>query len=167
MAANGLGDWILGASSSFLLALATDRAFLIDWKGFIGTDKKKKTASAKLSDIFRSPCFEWDLSLTSRNIREHSFLRITLEDSLNDDMNLLLNSTGDSWENHQIIKAHSSIDYSGAIFLNPSFGSISKLFPMNYLSRIREIKIPVREKLTFVVRYLFSPNIEKYEKNVR
>ena len=163
----GFGNRMFGVAASFLLAFFTQRAFVIEWEDFRDEDhsrEDKKHIQVPLSELFHLPCFEWSLSQTSIKTNNRT-LNLEFFKTWNGAYESLFNGVGDPWSNTTVIKIRTWHDFSAAALLNPSFQERIKLFPLNPLMSAVQPEMP--NPLTLAIRYLFSPNLEKYQEKIR
>jgi Glycolipid 2-alpha-mannosyltransferase len=143
-------------------------AFLIDWSYLLDSDDRNSSrlVSIPLNAIFHPPCFQWDLSRAHRSIREYeAFHELDLTIN-NTDANYdsIINGNITSWRQHRVIRVKAFHDFTPLVLLNPAFDAVARSFPRNSNASAREPQIPSPSTLT--VRYLFTPNLKIYGKNI-
>ena len=167
----GYGNRMLGLAAAFILARALNRAFLVDWEKFTDEDSTvvynmRRRESASLDDLFHSPCFDWDLHSKSNNkniLMAKKFL-IDLTVDKTDIYGEIYHCDLDSWSEHEVIEIKAFHDFSTALMLNPAFKTFAARFPGNDQMSAREPTVPGPS--TLMVRYLFTPNLQRYGQNI-
>ena len=159
-----------------LLAIATKRALIIDWRKFRGedifissganrTEIKKNEVPASLTDLFHNPCFEWSYEDAPWEIHNFRESKVHLRYDFGDAFRKLFTVPGDPWPDRLVLTVISPLDFSMAVLSNPSYNWLSDLFPRDNVTQYYKYQMPA--PLTFITRYLFSPNIENYNDSVK
>jgi Glycolipid 2-alpha-mannosyltransferase len=145
-------------------------ALLIQWVPFFdydggGRDYNARSQLVPLKDIFYSPCFQWDLSLTHQSIADYNTTRfVDLENGNDRDFDALVSGNISSWQQYDVVRLRCFFDFTPLVLINPNFEAVAKSFPRNSFSSAREPRIP--NPSTLMMRYLFMPNVKNYDKGL-
>ena len=157
-----------GISAAFTLARVLKRALVVEWHSFQDDDSGlpvTRVEHISLGDLFFYPCFQWDWAKVPQSIRDHHQYTINIDSDWTDDYEKLFSGGADSWSEHKVIRFLTYYDFTPALLLNPAFEELAAGFPRNVPMSAKEPSMP--SPSTLMMRYLFTPYLQKYTKKVR